>query len=456
MKRSLISAVNRRSILSALGAGLSSTFLPSLSKRADAAAAPRRIFFITSTHQVVPSHWRMSLGRPEGQSWSVPLSDVPGGTFSPVLNHFAPLKDKVMFIDGMSQYTGLVDGFTNNHDVAASVLLTGAGIEKNNIKMVLGRSVDQAIADALATPGRLRSIELGTHSYQGGFVAAGREKKLPTINATDKAFSTLFSDLKPSGPSSAAGGEREKIVAARAETMGAVKEQIAAISPKLSTSDRERLASHLDLVSAYQSRLAAGGASSCSSLPTMGGTYKKNVEDFNVEFGRLVAHAFACDVTRVASLQMADFVPESFGASGSVHDAMAHNNGNESGSGAQNLKKYNLAVAATVGRIAAEFSRLGLLDSTLIVWMSEHGLFVEPHMLEEMPVVVIGNVGGHFKTGRYISVARTEKSPRGKVVGRPHNLFLVSLMQAMGLPDNFLNVKTWYNTNVSGPLPDLV
>lgn len=260
----------------------------------------------------------------------------------------------------------------------------------------------------------------------------------------------------PPALASAAGGEREKIVAARAETMGAVKEQIAAISPKLSTSDRERLASHLDLVSAYQSRLAAGGASSCSSLPTMGGTYKKNVEDFNVEFGRLVAHAFACDVTRVASLQMADFVPESFGASGSVHDAMAHNNGNESGSGAQNLKKYNLAVAATVGRIAAEFSRLGLLDSTLIVWMSEHGLFVEPHVLEEMPVVVIGNVGGHFKTGRYISVARTEQNPRGKVVGRPHNLFLVSLMQAMGLPDNFLNVKTWYNTNVSGPLPELV
>lgn len=444
--------VDRRAILSALGLGFGSTFLPSLSRQAHA-ATPKRILFMISTHQQVPDHWRMTFNNAAKKEWTAPLATTPDSAFSPVLKHFAPYKDRTLILDGMSQLSGIGRSSVNNHDAAVSNLMTGAGVDTASAKLIQGASIDQLIADHVQEAGRLRSIELGTFTYAGGFVASAKNQRLPVIKSLPFAFSTLFSNIKPASPSGTPLTETDKILAARQDAVAAAKDQLAIIRNKLSKSDQERMGAHLEFVNKYESLLSPGSQASCSALPTATQGLSGNNEAFFTEMGRLVAHAFACDAVRVATIQMGDFQPDSFGGSGSVHDTMAHNNG--SASGIASLRKYNLAAASAVARVVGEMAKLNLLDSTLVVWLSEHGLYNEPHRMDEMPVVMVGNVDGHFKTGRYISVARTTRSPRGDMVGVPHNKFLVSLLQSMGSSKNFVNIESWQGTPLTGPLPNL-
>lgn len=444
--------LHRRAVLRGLALGASATFLPSL--RRATAAPPKRILIITSTHQQVPEHWRMmGLGGEAKKEWSASLTGVPDASFSPVLRPFAAHKDKLLVVDGLSQLSGIGRSSVNNHDAAGANLLTGAGVNESNEKELLGASVDQVIAGEIEEPGRLRSVELGTYTYAGGFVGSGPGKHLSVIKSLTAAFSTMFGNVTPRPAPGGMPTERELVRNARKDAVAAAKAQLEVARPKLSKTDRERLGAHLELMHKYESLLSAEGQAACSMLPTVKAGLSGNNETFFAEMGRLVAHAFACDAVRVATIQMGDYQPDSFGGEGSVHDTMAHNNG--SASGLASLRKYNLAVSRAVGRIVDELANLQLLDSTIVVWMSEHGLFNEPHRLEEMPVVMVGNVGGHFKTGRYVSVPRATRSPRGTVVGTPHNHFLVSLMQAMGSSKRSINIESWLGVPLVGPLPGL-
>jgi hypothetical protein len=62
-----------------------------------------------------------------------------------------------------------------------------------------------------------------------------------------------------------------------------------------------------------------------------------------------------------------------------------------------------------------------VFDSTVIFWTNEHA--DGNHLRQNIPYVIAGSAGGHFKTGRFVS--------QQKQVG--HNDLLVSLLQATGV-----------------------
>jgi hypothetical protein len=110
-----------------------------------------------------------------------------------------------------------------------------------------------------------------------------------------------------------------------------------------------------------------------------------------------------------------------------------------------------------------------LLDSTAVVWVSE--LATGPHDLDRMPFVIAGSAGGYFRTGRYISHALELPNPHEhpdwgdkatRRIGPGHSHMLISLMQAMGLPNSEIgstSVRTRDGNNteidLTGPLPRL-
>jgi hypothetical protein len=84
-----------------------------------------------------------------------------------------------------------------------------------------------------------------------------------------------------------------------------------------------------------------------------------------------------------------------------------------------------------------------MLDNTLLLWCNELAKG-NIHGHADAPYVLAGRAGGGLRTGRLLSYAG------GSTV--PHNNLLVSLLNAMGLPDTTFGKAEW----CQGPLSGLV
>ena len=183
---------------------------------------------------------------------------------------------------------------------------------------------------------------------------------------------------------------------------------------------------------------------SCS-LPTVAS--RGTTEQLFGAWAKVLAAGMACDRVRVATLQIRQLANADFGGpAGDVHTDIAHTDGNQSRVNA--MVKYNDTHGRYFGTLLNEFARYqdgdgSLLDNTLIVWLSEHGLDEPAHSMVEGPVVMAGSAAGQLQTGRYISVARQTSNPRGgSPVGTPHAHLLVSMMRYMGVNQNNIGLPS--------------
>jgi hypothetical protein len=83
-----------------------------------------------------------------------------------------------------------------------------------------------------------------------------------------------------------------------------------------------------------------------------------------------------------------------------------------------------------------------LLDNTVVLWSNELAKG-NTHSRQDEPYVLGGRAGGALRTGRYLNY-------EGQ--GLPHNNLLVSLLNAMGLPDTTFGKPDW----CTGPLTGLL
>ena len=68
-------------------------------------------------------------------------------------------------------------------------------------------------------------------------------------------------------------------------------------------------------------------------------------------------------------------------------------------------------IAARVAKLISALDAIpygvgSLLDHTLVVWLSETGDASYKHLSSDLPVVLIGNLGGKLKTGQVLAVDR--------------------------------------------------
>jgi hypothetical protein len=430
----------RRHFLKALGGAALVPFVPSWTgaratwgpRSARAAGGPKRMIFMYAPNGVPPATWwPQSTG---GDRFNLGPAQAP----------LAPHKDDLLVLRGLNF---AARGPGGPHARGVGTALTGTRLQEGSMPSNDGRlagwadgpSLDQHLAQRLNPKTPFASLEVGVRADQHratnmsrlNYSAAGRA--IPPISDP----LTLWKQLFPEAGEPRTGEEFQGTV------LDAVKAQFDVLKGSVSSEDRQRLEAHLAHVEQIQNRIESlpggGGSSSC------GAPRAPNVADVNGdgdpdpdhdETMRSVAElqldllvlALACDRTRIATYQYtnawARMTYPWLGSPRTNHDLSHAGDSNQVAQEAwTSVATYHMELLA---RLIASLKAVpdgdgSLFDSTAIVWFSEVAVG-NTHTHQNMPYVIAGDLGGTFRTGRYVDAGE-----------RFHNDLLVTLMNGMGV-----------------------
>jgi hypothetical protein len=439
--------LSRRVLLrGAGGAAIALPWLASLAPRgarAQAATPRKRFVVMFSPNGTIPWQWT-----PSGAEADLALS--------PILAPLKPHAADIVVIQGLSQRGGGGDG----HQSGMGGMLTGsplnsgpfAGVGAPPAGWPTGPSVDQRIAEALAAPTKLRSLELGVQvgaaDNWGRMSYRAANQPLPPDDDPAGIYARVFGDLHTDPAALARLRNRRKSIL---DTVGGQYQRVAG---RLASADRLRLDAHLTTVREIETRLTtdiAAGNPACHD-PTVipVATYSNDafpaVGALQMD---LLAMALACDITRVASLQWSRSVSNMrfswLGITESHHD-LSHRPDEEPAAGDKLTRINNWYAQQLAGLIArlkaipdADGTRV--FDNTLILWCNELAKG-NTHGRDGAKYVLAGGAAGALRTGRFLDY-------EGQ--GLPHNNLLVSLLNLMGVPDQTFGKREW----CTGPLAGL-
>lgn len=448
--------LSRRGFLTALGLGsvaASAPFLRVLRASAQVEAPTRLLIWYTG-NGTLESAWR------------------PGGgerdfTLGPILEPLAPFRDQLLLFGpqraaahvreevGLSIRVNHEEGPSGGHGLAK--ILTGV-VERefDGTRWAGGPSVDQYIASAIGAPTPFRSLELGIR-VGGGAAGAGNRlnyrgpgQPLPPQNDPVAAFDTVFGGFSPDTPDPALERARRR----RRSILDFASGELTAIQPRMAAEHRRMLDAHLESIRDLERRIdpiaASGAACALPSRPDAPPRNGWDEYDNMPLIGRLqmdtMAMAFACDLTRVGTLQ--------WGWAGANtkhpwldinewHHTLSHEPISNDGAMDKLVsvnRWYSEQLAYFLGRLAEMPEGDGtVLDNTVVLWCNElsDGRF---HTHQNMPWLLAGSAGGYFRTGRYMQYAN-----------KSHNDLLLSLCHAMGVEDETFGDPSF----CSGPLSGL-
>lgn len=415
------STLTRRQLLQ-LGAGAGVLGLPLLSpERAGAAgSAPQRLLLVFTPNGTVPRAYWPTAG----------TSETDFGLNS-IMQPLEPFKSRLLVLRGLRlaiteagpggpHQKGVGGLFTN------AELQTGSFIDGDGSKAgwANGPSVDQEIARYVGQQSYLESLELGVRASQNevrsriSYAAAGAP--MPPVNSPLLTYQRLFSRFLVSNADADA---------RRHSVLDAVKRQYDVLLPSLSHVDRTKLEAHMELVRGAERRMGIGLNASCQrpdAPPKMAEDSEVTMPDVAGLQLQLLASAFACDLTRVASVQFSTAINAIrypwLGSNGSGH-VLSHSTDDGSQGEIVLRERWVAAQLATFMELldAIPEGDGSVLDHTLIVWGNELSWGVT-HSHEEIPFALMGGARG-VRFGRYLEYYR---------VG--HGALLASILQTMGVP----------------------
>jgi Protein of unknown function (DUF1552) len=432
--------ISRRMVLrSATGAGLALPYLEAMgpSHRAHAAPAgaltkdgfPKRIIFMFTPNGTELPRWR-----PSGSGTNFTIAQ------NSILKPLDAKRDSCLFIDGLDMQSRNLQKIGGNaHDMGMAHLLTGramvAGPQGVGQFSHLwdgsagGISLDQEIANQLKGSTRFHSLQLGVRvSFNGQRLtnhmswAAVNQPKACVSNPRD-VFNSLFDAQQGPG-----GNDAAVKLARRKRLADAVLDDYKKLNARLGASDKQLLEGHVTGLTSLRERLDQEPVQPTCTRPTF-----KDSGDFResaiAQMDNVVA-AFSCDLARVATFQWAT----SQGGTrfpwlgvDTDHHGLSHDNSAEAHDKMANIYQwYAGQLALLVDKLKAVKEGNGTLaDNTVVVWLSEQSDGFN-HIGNDIPVVLAGSLGGHFRMGRYVTFPGTVSL----------NDLHVSLLQAFGIQSN--------------------
>ena len=463
----------RRCFLRAAGIGAAGAgLLPFVPRSiADAAEGPKRLVLVTHGNGVDLTRWR-----PTGGETDFALSYI--------LEPFEPYRDWLLVLDGLdNEAIAPSDRRGVGHD-GMSTLWTGLELPAGefgdkHVGWPVGPSIDHVVAERIGAETRYPAYYFGTSgsgvTAEGPIRTAhhrGSNEPIQTQNYPARAFDDLFGGVVGDDPAAA------RLRARRQSVLDAVTGELGRLRGELPAGDRDCLDAHLDGVRRIEERLAAAASLCVAPERPYDFTYAEqddseslpHLSDLQLE---IMAHALACDLTRVACLQwggegstgtgsfLDDLGYERFGGIHTQSHEMNYTTTEGMGlsdadvsRARQNMANLNrwraqTLVSGLLDRLAPE-----VRDNTLLVWgsaMCEGGC----HSNRNIPVVVIQGSGfDYFSTGRYLRWGEFDPLTAYNGFNRysggtPMNKMLVSIGQAMGLSD----IGTFGEPDIeSGPL----
>jgi hypothetical protein len=465
---SIRTGFSRRTLLKSLGAGAAlAPFLPLLNASGQELVFPKRLllFFSPDGTASIDDGGAALDWKPTGSGTSV--------TFGSIHAPLQPHQAKILLPYGLKMSAG---GAGQEHAFGMAGLWTGAtlnaasgdanfdGGNGNRTGWGSGASIDQTIALATGpecpysrsasdpmqeTP--YRTLELGVqcmapHSMHRMIYKGNNEPIHPETNPL-AIFNRLFGEASTQTPQMT-----DAAAVRRRAQLDLLMAQAKRLRTRVGSEEYAKIDAHLNGLQALAQRVGSttprttvGCVAPSKPVANTQGT-RENSATFPAETSamiELVTRAFACDLTRVASLQL------SRGFSNIVHSWAGASQGHHTIS---HLKDDNRTVLGAIDTwYATQFATLltaldsvkegngTLLDNTLVVWGREMGQ--TNHRMQPVNLVVAGKARGKLVPGRFLSFNN-----------EPHAKLLVSICQAMGVETNSVGDRNANSGTLTGIL----
>lgn len=373
---------------------------------ADEMKPPKRLVIMYTPNGTVPDQW-----------FPTPGATTSDFTLGPIHQPLRDYQDRLLLFRGL--HATVAQDPNNNggpHQRGIGALFTGQMLGEGEFKdgcgstagWAAGASIDQEVAKLIGQDTLLASLELGVrcmdNDVQGRISYAGPGLPLPPINEPITTYERLFSRT-PVAPD--ADIRLQSI-------LDAVSDQFTALRPRLGQEDRAKLDEHLALVEDLERRMGLGSAGDCDVPLPPSAELNADDETTMPEVSRLqidlLATAFACDLTRVASLQYStgfNRIRYPWVESLEEGHSLSHSGDSDTAAWAR------LAARQTwhAGELAYLMQKLDeipegdgtVLDSTLIVWGNEISKG-NSHSLSDIPYLLAGSAGGALQSGQFLDL----------------------------------------------------
>jgi Protein of unknown function (DUF1552) len=404
-------------------AGLATLFTPFLSmldgKPAGAAGAGKAKYFLMFyAHGTDPNSWA-----PKGGDGGIT-------SFSAMTEPLSAIKDSVILVDNLSG-----GGTSGSHGSPGGICGMGYGAPTHI-------SVDQFISDGLKANGIKTQIANlimtgPTTQPHETFYRAGQ--KLTPLTSPTTAFNAIFSGVGTSSPPSGSTPMADAGSTRRKSILDLMTTQLGQLSQTLGATERAKLEIHAESIRQLEARLetqSTGGGvvvgGSCS-VPAKPGEPSETLMASSMML-QLAVQAFACDLTRVASVQFGhhqgtDIKMAEAGGPGDWHNGFLHSD-QPPYTRLVTLEKWLckefVKAAELLKAIPAPDGDGTLYDQTLMFWARDMGDGLL-HTDANMRFVFAGGAGGYLRhnaSGRYVNGG-----------GARHNQALLSAVEAMGITD---------------------
>ncbi len=441
--------LSRRNLLQAsVGAAAALPMIQALTgalpgARADSAKAPKRLVFI-----YIPNGFKHT-------SSYTPVDTPSNGTpytLPSVLLPFAPLQKKLTIISNLDNSVAVSAG-ADNHSGGVGGLLTSYPCQQSGSSPLNGTSVDQVYADHVGSSTPISSLVLGVEYPDGGINPtlganlswAGSTPIAKEIDAA-RLFQRLFGQIIAAPDELARQRAHQKAVLDYASGSGE------ALRSRLGGADRSKVDQYLAGLVALQAK--AQSNSLCGVAPPVmpgaldnDGSLGKNASTgltAHIDtMSDLLAHAFACDLTRSASFMLpcGFFSNFQFLGFSDQHHGLTHIPDSvtvDPSCGLTPGGKLDAICTWQSARIAHLLSTLDsmidvdgrtILDNTLVFVSSDVG-DGQLHSHSTMPVLLAGGGGTVTKMGRHITAG---PGGSGQHQQQPFANLFVSMLQFAGV-----------------------
>lgn len=359
-----------------------------------------------------------------------------------------PFRDRMNVISGSKYF---LDGRPLQTHVTGVQIATMGSIPVGETS---DPSLDTFIAEVIGRRTRFRSIEITT---AGGRNSLSRGKG-GAINPSEPSPAALY--VRLFGPDyrdpNAAQFTPDPHDMARRSVLSALTDERRQIMTSVGAADRARLDAYFTSVRQLEQQLdiamtKPAPIETCRKPPELAaqaepGQMVEAVKKNTQLFGELMAHAIACDQTRVFNVNL-----ESKGlrTPGGVRDwhSQTHEEAIDPKLGYQEDVGWFIDFAnGTFAQFLHELDgyREGagsVLDRALVLWQTDHG-YARTHTMEDLPILTVGSGAGRLKTGMHIAAT-----------GDPSTRIGLTVQQAMGV-----SINSWgrLSNKTSKPFTELL
>ena len=395
---------------------------------------------LAATGQALPvvfGNWYWGCGLTSGR-WEPAMTGKFSGPLSPEIASLEPYRDKLNIYSGMKVY---LDGkptrpHTSGRQACQSGHVpSGEGDGEHE-------SLDSLISGVVGRRTRFRSLEVACTGNPRNSVSR-RSTKVMNLSEGDpvslyaRVFGPEFVDPN------AVDFKPDPRVMAERSALSAVKDERQALMKDIGATDRARLDEYFTSLRELETRLdielsKPAPLESCSvpdavasfAIDNRGysGVEIDSVIERNKLFSKSLAHAVACDQTRVFNVSFSDS-QSSLRKAGdtTTHHILTHGEAIDETLGYQPRATWFFTpIIEGFANMAQELAGISegdgtLLDRSLVFASSESGL-AKIHGLENLPMFTLGGAGGRINTGLHLQ-------PKGDAVTRVG----LTLQQVMGV-----------------------